>query len=207
METTIHPPATALHDKVLIAEVLHKWGMWRDLCQWSALKALYAPGATMQTTWFDGPATDFVDHTARLAAGPARAQHYIGTPCIDVNGERALAQTRITILVRGPLEGVDVDATCYGWFIDRMVKLQGRWLIAARLPVYEKDTLCAADPQIALALDPERLARHPASYKYMAYMQSLAGATVNTTLAQPGSAEHLQLLADAHAWLAGGAAP
>ncbi|MES2258156.1 MAG: nuclear transport factor 2 family protein [Pseudomonadota bacterium] len=192
----------SLADKALIAEVLQNWGLWRDLCDWSALKTVYAPEATMQTTWFDGPALDFVAATERLSGGPSRAQHYIGTPCIAVNGARAVAQTRITILVRGPLDGVEVDATCYGWFIDRMVKLDGQWLIQTRVPVYEKDTLCAVDPAVTLALDPERLARHPATYKFMAYMQSLAGATVNTGLPQPGSAEHQQLLADCATWLA-----
>ena len=188
-------------DKALIAEVLHRWGLWRDLCDWRALKAVYAPGATMQTTWFEGSAEDFVDATERMAAGPARAQHYIGTPSVQINGDRALAHTRITILVRGPLEGVEVDATCYGWFIDRLVRLNGQWLIASRVPVYEKDTLLPVDPAVTLALDPARLARHPAPYKFMAYMQSLAGATVNVDLPLPGSAAHSQFLADSQAWL------
>lgn len=195
-------PLALLADKALIADVLQHWGLWRDLCDWNALKTVYAPGATMQTTWFDGSALDFVDATQRMSAGPARAQHYIGTPCITVNGARAVAQTRITILVRGPLDGVEVDATCYGWFIDRMVKLDGRWLIQTRVPVYEKDTLLPVDPAVTLTLDPERLARHPASYKFMAYMQSLAGATVNVDLPLPGSAAHQALLADDAAWLA-----
>lgn len=190
-------------DKAHISEVLQNWGLWRDQCDWVRLKTVYAPGATMQTTWFDGAALDFVDATERLSGGPARAQHYIGTPSVAVNGTRAVAQTRITILVRGPLAGVEVDATCYGWFIDRLVNLDGRWLILNRMPVYEKDTLAAVDPALRLTLDPERLARHPASYKFMAYMQSLAGATVNTGLPQPDSAEHHQLLADGAAWLAG----
>jgi len=191
-----------LADKALIAEVLQRWALWRDLCDWPALKALYAPAALMQTTWFDGSALDFVDATSRLAGGPSRAQHYIGTPCIEVNGTRAVAQTRITILVRGPLDGVEVDATCYGWFIDRMVKRDGQWLIQTRVPVYEKDTLCAVDPAVTLSLDPVRLASHPCTYKFMAYMQSQAGATVNTGLPLPGSPAHLALLADCAGWLA-----
>lgn len=207
METSnTHPGANdqqaQLADKALITEALQNWGLWRDLCDWTSLKTVYAPEATMQTTWFDGPALDFVAATERLSGGPARAQHYIGTPCVTVNGARAVAQTRITILVRGPLEGVEVDATCYGWFIDRMVKLDGRWLIQTRVPVYEKDTLFPVDPAATLALDPQRLASHPAPYKFMAYMQSLAGATVNKDLPLPGSAEHRQLLADSAAWLA-----
>ena len=191
-----------LADTALITEALQNWGLWRDLCDWNALKTVYAPGATMQTTWFDGPALDFVAATERLSGGPSRAQHYIGTPCIALNGARAVAQTRITILVRGPLEGVEVDATCYGWFIDHMVKLDGKWLIGKRVPVYEKDTLCAVDPAVTLTLDPARLASHPAPYKFMAYMQSLAGATVNKDLPLPGSAEHRSLLADSASWLA-----
>ncbi len=193
-----------LADRAAICDVLQNWGLWRDRCDWEALRGVYAPGATMQTTWMDGPASDFVDVCQRMSAGPTRAQHYIGVPIVQVNGACALAQTRITILVRAQLNGIEVDATCYGWFIDRMVKLDGKWLIQHRAPLYEKDSLAAVDPGVTLKLDAEVLAAYPAAYKHMAYMQSIVGAPINLDLAMPGSKEQDQLLQASSEWLAAG---
>ena len=201
---TLPPVAEQLADRAAICDLQQNWGLWRDRCDWEALKGAYAPAATMQTTWMDGPASDFVDVCQRMSAGPARAQHYIGVPIVQVNGGRALAQTRITILVRAQLDGVEVDATCYGWFIDRMVKLDGKWLIQSRAPIYEKDTLVAVHPGVSLKLDAEKLASYPANYKFMAYMQSIVGAPINLDLPMPGSKEQEELLQACHAWLAAG---
>lgn len=191
-------------EKASICELLQNWGLWRDLCDWPALKGAYAPGAIMQTTWFNGPAVDFVDATMRMSGGAARAQHYFGAPLLQVNGTHAVAKTRVTILVRGPFNGIEVDATCHGWFVDRLVKRDGAWLIANRVPLYDKDMLSAVDPAVVLVLDAQTLARFPAPYKHMAYMQSLAGATFNAELPLPGSAGQDQLLADCQSWLAAG---
>ena len=156
----------------------------------------------MQTTWMDGPASVFVDVCERMSAGATRAMHYIGVPIVQVNGPCAIAQTRITILVRGQLDGIEVDASCYGWFVYRMIKLDGKWLIQSRAPIYEKDTLAAVDPAVTLKLDPELLAGYPAHYKHMAYMQSVVGAPINLDLPAPGSQGQAQMLQACGDWLA-----
>lgn len=193
-----------LSERAAICDVLQNWGLWRDRCDWDALRSVYAPAATMQTTWMDGAASDFVDVCQRLSAGPTRAQHYIGMPIVQLNGACALAQTRITILVRTQLDGIEVDATCYGWFIDRMVKLDGKWLIQSRAPLYEKDTLVAVDPGVLLKLDTDVLASYPAHYRHMAYMQSIVGAPIELNLPMPGSKEQDHMLRECDAWLAAG---
>lgn len=194
-----------LIDRAAIGDVLQNWGMWRDRCDWNGLRSLYAPNATMQTTWMDGLASDFIDACERMSAGPTRAQHYIGMPIVRVNGVCALAQTRITILVRTLLEGIEVDATCYGWFVDRMVKLNGRWLIQSRAPIYEKDILAAVDPSVVLKLDASSLAKYPAHFKHMAYLQSIVGAPINLDLPMPGSKGQEALLRACDTWLKAGA--
>ena len=193
-----------LAERAAICDVLQNWGLWRDRCNWDALRSVYAPAATMQTTWMDGPASDFVDGCQRMSAGPTRAQHYIGVPIVQMNGSCALAQTRITILVRAQLDGIEVDATCYGWFIDRMVKLDGRWLIQSRAPIYEKDTLAVVNPNMRLDLDADVLAGYPAHYKYMAYIQSIVGVPINFDLPIAGSEEQEHMLQECDAWLAAG---
>ena len=201
-ELSMNAKFDQLTDQAAISQVLQNWGLWRDRCDWDALRSTYAPNATMQTTWMDGPASAFVDVCQRMSAGPARALHYIGVPVVTLNGARALAQTRITILVRAPLNGIEVDATCYGWFIDRMVKQEGHWLIQSREPIYERDTLVAVDPGVTLQLDADALASYPPHYKHMAYMQSVVGAPINSDLPLPNSKEQQHMLQACEAWLA-----
>ena len=191
-------------DRAAIGDALQNWGLFRDRGDWDALRGLYTPDATMQTTWLDGTAAEFVDISRRMSAGPARPIHVVGVPIVKLAGLRATAQTRITILVRAPLDGVLVDATCHGWFVDRLVKPAGRWLIQSRVPLYERDRIDAVDPGASLRIDEAALAKFPACYKYMAYMQSKVGAPVNLNLPLPGSPEQERLLQGCEAWLASG---
>lgn len=193
-----------LVDLAAICEALQNWGLFRDRGDWDGLRSVYARDATMQTTWMNGSAAEFVDMSQRMSAGPARPIHYIGMPIVKLNGAIAVAQTRIKILVRAPLDGVLVDATCHGWFVDRLVKLDGNWLIKSRVPLYERDRLDAVDPAVSLQLDAEALALYPACYKHMAYMQSRVGAPINMALPSPGSPEQQILLSDCESWLAAG---
>jgi hypothetical protein len=71
--------------------------------------------------------------------------------------------------------------------------------------VYEKDRVDPVEPGARLVLDPDRLARFPAGYRHLAYLQSMAGIDVATNL--PGSAgpELEDLYRAGRAWLAGDA--
>ena len=192
-----------LLEKASICELLQDWALWRDVGNWSALRGAFAPGASIRTTWFDGAAAEFVDASIRMSSGAARAQHFIGASSVQVNGARALAETRVILLVRAPLDGILADATCYGRFVDRLVKIDDHWLIESRVPVYEKDTIIAVDPATSLTLDPAVLARFPAPYRHLAYLQSAGGASIVLGLPLPGSAEQAKLTSDGQAWLAG----
>ena len=192
-----------LLEKASICELLQDWALWRDVGNWSALRGAFAPAATIRTTWYDGAATGFVDASIRMSNGAARAQHFIGASSVQVNGARALAETRVILLVRAPLDGIESDATCYGRFIDRLVKLDGKWRIESRIPVYEKDFIQAVDPATSLTLDPAVLACFPAPYRHLAYLQSRGGASIILDLPLPGSVENAQVVSDGQVWLAG----
>ena len=59
-----------LPDVVAIANLLQAWGLYRDTGRWDDLRSLYAPDAWMRTTWFEGPASDFVTASKRLSEKP-----------------------------------------------------------------------------------------------------------------------------------------
>ena len=196
-----------LLERAKIAELLAGWGYWRDTCNWARLAGCYTPDARMLTTWFSGTAADFIEASQRMAAKGSNLQHYIGTPIIEINQNRATAATRIQLMVRAQIDGVPVDATCYGRFHDRLVKQNGAWRIQRRVPVYEKDTLCAVHPEDALTLDASRLQAFPAHYRFLAYLQSLGGATITPDLPAPNSPAEHQLFKEDDAWLSSSHSP
>ena len=193
--------ADGMLEHVRIAELLTGWGYWRDTCNWARLAACYTSDAQMLTTWFSGTASDFIAASQRMAAKGSNLQHYIGTPIIDINQDRATAATRIQLMVRAQIDGVPVDATCYGRFHDRLVKQGGIWRIQRRVPVYEKDAICAVHPEGVLKLDINRLQAFPPHYQFLAYLQSLGGATITPDLPAPNSPAERQLFKDDEAWL------
>src|SRR3990170_597023 len=124
--TTITPPLQALMDRSAIVQAIENWGFFRDDKQWDRLRDLYTADGRMTTTWTIATADEFIHHCRGLAGkgGGRRTIHSIGATTVELNGERALAETRMTLLVRGMLDGVEVDVTNYGRTYDRFVKEQ-----------------------------------------------------------------------------------
>ena len=193
-----------LEEAAAVTKVVHDWALWRDTCAWQKLAASYTDDAHMRTTWFDGPASEFVAKSQSMAGKGARAQHFMGSTSVEVCGDRAIAQSRVVLLVRGGLAGTQVDVTCYGRFYDRLVKRAGRWLIQHREPIYEKDQVQPVVPGEAIALEPALLAGYPEGYRYIAYLQSSGGATITPNLIEPNSAEQSRLYEQGEAWLSKG---
>lgn len=197
-------PATTFDsgDLLAITQLQHGWGLWRDTCNWERLSACYTPDALMRTTWFDGTAEAFLVASQRMAsAGKGGLQHAISAPVIQGLGPRAVAVTRVVLMVRGEFDGVPVDATCWGRFHDRLVKQHGTWRILRRTPVYDKDRLDPVHAGDRLALDATELARFPAHYRHLACMQSRGGATITMDLPAPLSEADRLLMQDDLQWL------
>ena len=188
-------------DRQDIAAVIADWALYRDTGRWDSLRALYAPGATMQTTWFDGPADEFIDRSVASFGGKVRAQHSIGVSTIEVEGDRATAETRVVLLIRAPLDATMVDVTCYGRFFDFFVRHDDVWRIQKRIPVYEKDRIDAVDPTVTLKLDRNLLATFAEGYRHLAYVQAQGGATMPQGLIEPKSEAELRLYKDGARWL------
>ena len=188
-----------------IKRLVDDWALWRDTCQFDKLRACYAPDATMVTTWFDGPASGFVDASQRSAGSTTLVHHFMGSSTIEVDGSRGLAETRLMILVRTELDGVALDVTCYGRFCDRFVRMDGRWLLLARMPVYEKDMVAAVDPAEQPRFDRSRLMTFPVGFRHLAYLQAAGGATISMRIPGHNSAEQRELTAADQTWLHTGA--
>src|SRR6185295_10991787 len=90
-----------------------------------------------------------------------RILHFLGGSTVDVSGNRAIAQTKMTISQRARVDDVLCDVVCTGRFYDFFEKREGRWGLVLRQPIYEKDRLDPLDPSAKLVLDKDLLARFP----------------------------------------------
>ena len=126
-------------------------------------------------TWFQGPYEEFIKVTIEGWNKGVSILHFLGGSSIDVQGHRAIAQTKMTITQRAPVHDTLVDVVCTGRFYDFLEKRDGRWGFVLRQPIYEKDRLDPVDPSATLALDPALLARFPEGYRHLAYIQTRIG--------------------------------
>jgi len=193
-----------LLDRSAIIQAVQDWGFWRDNGKWEQLRNAYTPDGLMTTTWCVGTADDFVNHLVEAAKKGVqrRSMHFIGATTVQLNGNKAIAETRMVLLVRGILQGVEVDVTNYGRTYDRFGKHDGRWRIKMRVPIYEKDRMDPVDPAAIVKLDPAELARYPYGYRHLAYLQAAEGTRITPDLPTPNSAALERLYAEGSAWLA-----
>ena len=108
-------------------------------------------------TWFQGTFEEFITGNDEGWTRGVRILHFLGGSSIDVAGNRAIAQTKMTISQRAPVDGVICDVVCTGRFYDFFEKRDGRWGMVLKRLVYEKDRLDPVDPAAKLALDQELL--------------------------------------------------
>ena len=155
-------------DRLAIRAVVENWVIWRDSGDWDRFATVWHDDGWMSATWFQGPARDFIAASRDAFARGVNILHVLGGWTCDLAGNRAISQTKMAIHQRAPLDGVVVDVTCTGRFYDFFEKRAGRWAIARRQPIYEKDRLDAVDPSVRLALDQDLLNRFPEGYRHLA---------------------------------------
>ena len=132
-----------------------------------------------------------------------RILHFLGGNSVDVAGDRAVSQTKMTISQRAELHGVLCDVVCTGRFYDFFERRDGRWGLVLRQPIYEKDRLDPVDPSAALELDRALLERFPEGYRHLAYLQTQVGYDVKPDMPGLEGPELAELYARGAAWLGG----
>lgn len=195
-------------DKLAIREIVENWVIYSDSGDWDRFAALWHEGAWMSATWFQAPATEFVRARREGFERGVSIIHFLGAFTCDVVGDRAIAQTKMTISQRAPVDGALADVTCTGRFYDFFEKRAGRWGMVRRQPIYEKDRIDFVGPGSAPELDQELLARFPEGYRHLAYLQTRVGYAVKES-GMPGlkGPEVERLYAEGEAWLEGSAKP
>jgi hypothetical protein len=198
--------AAEREDRLAIRELVENWALWRDAGDWERFRTVWHADAWMMATWFQGPAEAFIQASIEGWNKGVSILHFLGGTTIDMQGARAISQTKMTISQRGSVQGQPCDVVCTGRFYDFLIKTGERWAVMLRQPIYEKDRLDLLDPAATVKLDTQRLEKYPPGYRHLAYLQEEAGYQVKRDMPGLRGPEVESLYARGRGWLAGGPA-
>ena len=91
---------SAATDRIEIRELVENWVVWRDAGDWDRFRTVWHDDGRMMATWFQGPADDFIRVSREGFERGVRILHFLGGTSIDVAGDRAVSQTKMTITQR-----------------------------------------------------------------------------------------------------------
>jgi hypothetical protein len=195
------PIAGHLEDRLRVRELIENWVLYRDAGDWERFRTVWHDDGRMMATWCQADAEGFIKASQQGWAKGVSILHFLGGSTIDVRGERAIAQTKMTISQRAAVEGVVVDVVCTGRFYDFIERRQGIWGMVLRQPIYEKDRMDPVDPAARLSLDSALLAQFPEGYRHLAYLQVRIGYEVKKDMPGLKGPEVEALYRRGQAWL------
>lgn len=179
----------------------------RDTLDWGALEDSYWPGARVRVTWFDGPIEDFIARSQQsVRPGSIGGFHEIVPVRAEVDGDRALVESRGRVLLRPRVDGVECDLTSWCRFVAGLEKREGEWRISFFDNIYVKDRIDAVFPGDQVVADRAVWEDSRPSYRWLAYTNRARGIEVPADL--PGD-DRPDLVAafwaDARSWVRRGA--
>lgn len=106
-----------LQDRQDLNDLMNGW-MHRDLGEWEQLRNLFHPDGTIEITWFEGLASDFVEGSMRMGASDLRTKHMIGSPVVTFNdrGDKAILETNAMIIAENIK--LNIGCECHNRFYD-----------------------------------------------------------------------------------------
>jgi hypothetical protein len=201
-------PESSLADRLLIRDLVDDWVVSRDAGDWDRFRKVWHEDGWMMATWTQGGFEHFIEMTEAGWKKGVSILHFQGAHSAAIQGDRAIAQTKMSISQRAQVHGVLCDVVCTGRFYDFIERRpkgadRGRWGLVLRQPIYEKDRMDPVDPAAKLSLDPELLARYPEGYRHLAYLQTQIGYPVKDDMPGLWGEKVEALYAHGRRWLSG----
>jgi hypothetical protein len=190
-------------DQHEIRELIENWAIWRDARDWERFRTVWHEDGEMMATWWQGPYEEFIRVSQEGWDRGVRILHFLGGSTIDVSGEHAVAETKMTITQRVDVHEVLCDVVCTGRFYDFFAHRGGRWGMVLRQPIYEIDRMTPVSPMPGPALDAELLEQFPDGYRHLAYVQTLVGYEVKRDMPGLEGPELERLYEQGQEWLKG----
>lgn len=190
-------------DRLALRDLIENWVVWRDAGDWHRFRTVWHSDGRMMATWTQGGFEDFIRMNEKGGQRGLSILHSLSGTSIDIAGDRAVTQTKMTISQRDFVHDVLVDVVCTGRFYDFWERRDGRWGLVLRQPIYEKDRMDPVDPSARLVLDPEVLSRFPVGYRHLAYLQHQIGYPVKKDMPGLQGPEVEALYRRGRGWLEG----
>jgi len=191
-----------LLDKHKISEVVSNWAFYRDQRAFDKLKTCFHPDATIQVSFYSGPADEFIQKIKM--SEKSNVKHLVGNIRIELKNERAIAESNTTILWRERVFGIEADLTCYLRFFDLFEKRDTIWRIANRTGIYEKDNIYPVEP--SAHLDLKKLESYPPYCRHLCfYLENVDGISEISSfpIAGADSDAERDIFKKGEEWLAG----
>lgn len=189
---------TTASDRQQLNDLMNGW-IHRDLGEWAQLRNLFHPDGTIEITWFEGLASDFVNGSMRMGASDLRTKHLIASPQVTFNaaGSKALLETNAIIIA----ENVKLNLGCesHNRFYDLAEKRDGDWKLFHRQSIYDMGTFTF--PQGIVEIDPATVAKYPREYAALAYLLEKSGFPLGREFATRGSKLEADMKAAGQHWL------
>ena len=186
-----------------VRELIENWVIYRDSADWDNFSTVWTEDGRMMATWFQGPAEEFIKVSIKGFERGIYILHFLGGSTIRIEGDRAVAQTKMTISQRGDVHGIKCDIVCTGRFYDLIDFRDGKWGVVLRQPIYERDRMTPLDSFQSVSLDMDILSSYPIGYQHLAYFQQGLGYDVKRDMPGLVGPEVQALYAQGEAWLQG----
>ncbi|MFU0889376.1 nuclear transport factor 2 family protein [Kluyvera sichuanensis] len=187
------------NDRQQLNDLVNGW-IHRDLGEWAQLRDLFHPDGTIEITWFEGLASDFVDGSMRMGASDLRTKHLITLPRITFNadGNKATLETNAVIIAENVK--LNIGCECHNRFFDLAEKRDGVWKLFHRQSIYDMGTFTF--PQGWVEIAQSDVARYPREYAPLAYLLEKSGFPLGRVFATRGSELEAKMKAEGQRWLA-----
>ena len=187
------------NDRQQLNDLVNGW-IHRDLGEWAQLRDLFHPDGTIEITWFEGLASDFVDGSMRMGASDLRTKHLITLPRITFNAEGTKATLETNAVIIAENVKLNIGCECHNRFFDLAEKRDGVWKLFHRQSVYDMGTFTF--PQGWVEIDPGVVVRYPREYAPLAYLLEKSGFPLGRVFATRGSGLETRMKAEGQRWLA-----
>ena len=190
-------------DELAIRGLINKWMVFRDSGDWERLRPIWHADGRMAASWRQGTADEFIASNKASWGKGLSIFHELGAIAVDIRGDRALSQTKMTITQRADLDGTVCDVTCFARHLDRWEKRDGLWGLLLRETIFDRDRLDPVVPGATPTLDLELLMSFPEQYRHLGYLQTKLGFPISRDIPRLHSAAGDALLAEGRRWLEG----
>lgn len=187
-----------LQDRQQLNDLVNGW-MHRDLGEWAQLRNLFHPDGTIEITWFEGLASDFVEGSMRMGASDLRTKHLIASPAVTFNdaGNKAILETNAIIIAENVK--LNIGCECHNRFYDLAEKREGVWKLFYRQSIYDIGTFTF--PLGPVEIDRNIALKYPREYAALAYLLECSGFPLGRVFATRGSELETTMKAAGQRWL------